>query len=142
MIADDALLSKKHDKQLKEIIDRYVATDEEIIVALRGVQKEYLVATDKQVYIIKKGFMTGHLFGHGVMKLPYKAITSVNVDMGLLTGYFELSAAGIENKKLPYITSQKGASSSEAPNAISINRTLLPEFEKAVAIINRQIHAA
>lgn len=96
-----------------------VPSDETIYVALKGAFKEYLICTDKMVYIIKKGYMTGHMFGDNLFNMPYTNITNAQIDYHLATGYFIISAGGIENRPLSY-WSQNNDSAQTAPNAISI----------------------
>ncbi len=102
------------------IAKTYIHEDEKIYVALKGAYKEYLVCTDKAVYIIKAGFMTGHTFGDGYFKMPYSSITNAEVNYHLLTGYFELSAGGLKNRQLNFWSNSKKEQPQEQPNCISI----------------------
>lgn len=123
------------DKAMKAI-EGIVPEDEPILLELKGAFKEYLICTEKMVYIVKKGFMTGHTFGNGAFHLPYSSITNAEVDMRLTTGYFELSGAGLENKHLSYWSNDKKDSAQQQPNVISLaSRANANDFREAAQFI-------
>lgn len=97
-----------------------VPPSETAYVALKGTFKEYLICTERMVYIIKKGFMTGHFWGTGDFKMPYQSITNAEVDYHLATGYFELSSGGLQNRRLQYWTQDKNKAIRTQPNAVTI----------------------
>lgn len=128
---------------LKDVIlaaYKTIPKTERIIVALKGAFKEYLVCTDKMVYIFKEGFMTGHLFGGGIFRMPYSQVTNAEVVFHAITGYFELSAAGLENKALNYWDRKNDPA--KQPNAISLVSNQRADFDKAAAFILEQIAAS
>lgn len=75
--------------------------------------------------------MTGHFLGKGNFHIPYNKITNVEIDMHLLSGYFEISAGGLENKKLNYWSNNANEDPAKQPNCISLNKVVLKDFEKA-----------
>lgn len=99
---DDATLKVKLPGSLDRILQQNLQPNETVFVALQGVCLEALICTDRRVLIIKTGFDTGHIFGSNVFQLPYSAITGAQVNTHLLTGYFELSAGGIQNTPMSY----------------------------------------
>ena len=119
-------------------INKTVSPNETVIVAMKGIWKEYLICTDLQVYIIKRGLMTGHTFGGGVLKMPYHNITNAEVVYRMMTGYFELSAGGLENKH----QTQYQSDPSKQPNCLSIGRSDRNAFEKASSIIMEKVSEA
>lgn len=111
----------------------------DVIVALKGSFKEYLIATDSMVYIIKKGFMTGHTFGSGNFKMPYVNITNAEVDYHFASGYFEISSGGMQNTRKSYWSNDEN-STQKAPNVVSITgKDLKNTFVYAANIITRKI---
>ena len=52
--------------------------------------------------IVKSGFMTGQMFGSSVFQLPYGGIASAEVKYRILSGYFEVSAGGMQNTAKSY----------------------------------------
>lgn len=108
---------------------------EEVLVKLSGAFKEALVCTDRRVMIVKMGWGTGNLFGSNVFQLHYEHISSVEVKFGLLSGYFEMSAGGIQNTMKSYWSQQKGSSPQTSPNCVSLNRILANQFREAVKFI-------
>jgi hypothetical protein len=103
-------------------------------VKLKGVFKEALVCTDRRVLILKSGFMTGHVFGTNVFQSPYRNITSAQVNTHLFTGYFEISAGGVQNVATSYWASGKN-SPQKRDNCISLNRRLFKTFQRAANFI-------
>jgi hypothetical protein len=51
--------------------------------------------------------------------------------MHLLTGYFEISTGGLENKRLNYWSNNVNEDPAKQPNCISLNKAVLKDFEKA-----------
>lgn len=117
--------------ELNEIIGSFIDKGEVVYVAVQGAFREYLICTNKNVYIIKKGYMTGHLLGEGNFHIPYNKITNVEIDIHLLTGYFEISTGGLENKRLNYWSNNLNEDPAKQPNCISLNNEVLKNFEKA-----------
>ena len=74
--------------------------------------------------------MTGHFLGKGNFHIPYSKITNVEIDMHLLSGYFEISTGGLENKRLNYWSSNANEDPAKQPNCISLNKVVLKDFEK------------
>ncbi len=140
----DALLVLLNPKFEKTIADA-LEPGEQALVKLSGAFKEALVCTDRRVMIVKMGMMTGNLFGNNVFQLPYEHISSVEVKFGLLSGYFEMSAGGMQNTMKSYWSQKKGSSPQTSPNCVSLNRILAGPFKEAVKFImarKTQNHAA
>lgn len=126
-------------EELKSIIAAVVPDKEKVELALKGAFREYLVCTDKKVYVLKKGYMTGHNFGRGNFSLPYASITNIEIDFHLGSGYFEISAAGLENKRLSYWASETERNPATQPNCIALTRACKDNFEKAKEFIIERI---
>ncbi|WP_436704303.1 SHOCT domain-containing protein [Lactiplantibacillus plantarum] len=107
-------------------------------IALKGAYKEYLFADTNQLIIVKKGFMTGHTFGSGVYRMPFTNISGVRVDFHLLSGYFEVSAGGMQNSPKNY-WSNDNDSPEKSPNTISLTNGEKAGFVDAANIINNLI---
>ncbi|MDN6733876.1 MAG: SHOCT domain-containing protein [Tetragenococcus koreensis] len=131
----------KDRKKVLEIAKANLPSNEELIIGLKGTFKEYLLCTDKQVYILKKGFMTGHMVGSGNFKMPYGNITNVEVNYTFGGGYFEVSAGGMQNTRKSYWSQDPEDSASKAPNAISVASKQEKEiFERAGEIILQKVN--
>lgn len=136
----------KYLQELVNIAHDNIPDNEIIFIALKGTFKEYLFCTDNNIYIIKKGFMTGHLFGDGNFKMPYRNITNVEVNYGFGGGYFEVSAGGIQNTDKNYWSTDKKQDPAKQPNTISITGSQLKEAfsyasSKILDRINNQHHS-
>ncbi|MGO9323519.1 MAG: SHOCT domain-containing protein [Terracidiphilus sp.] len=109
---------------IPERLERMLATslhrNERVFVKLRGVYKEALVCTDSRVIILKAGWMTGQLFGTDMFQCPYQNVAGAQVKFELLTGYFELSAGGMQNTTKHFWSTRGATSPAKAANCVTI----------------------
>lgn len=125
-----------------KVLEAVNLKEENIRLWLKGAQKEWLLCTDVQVYIVKKGFMTGHTFGFGIFQMPYKNIAGANVNFHFLTGYFEISSGGMQNTQKNYWSSDKNSDPLKAPNCISISgKDMAEKFRNACDFILNRVHS-
>jgi hypothetical protein len=122
---------------LKKSVTATLAPGERIFFQLKGAFKEALVCTDRRVIIAKSGFMTGQIFGSDIFQLSYAGVASAQVKFYLITGYFEVSAGGVQNTEKSYWATGPGnRNASRSPNCISLNRrNMLPKFQQAASFI-------
>lgn len=126
------LLPDRIEKALTELL----TPGETIHVKLKGAFKEGLVCTDMRVMVLKGGFMAGQVFGNNAFQLPYSNVSGVQVVHHLVSGYFELSAGGMQNTPKSYWSSDKKSDPAKAPNCISLNSKRQREkFLEACAFI-------
>ena len=122
--------------RLESELSRLISPGEKVFVKLRGTFSEGLVCTSTRVIILKSGFMTGQLFGTNTFQLPYAQVAGVQVRFNLLTGYFELSAAGMQSSDKNFWNRDKRFSPAKAPNCVSINgRGNAAKFQDACEFI-------
>jgi hypothetical protein len=131
---------------LDRILRANLKPDEEVLIALKGTFGEALVCTDCRVLIIKTGYMTGHIFGSNIFQLPYAGITGAQVNAHFLTGYFELSAGGVQNAPMSYWQdvsnsfhhrrgTQAPQSPEKSPHCVSLRRSDFATFREASTFI-------
>ena len=123
-------------EKLDRALSLALAPNEQVVVKLRGVYNEALVCTNIRVLILKAGWMTGQLFGTDMFQCPYPNVAGAQVNFHLVTGYFELSAGGMQNTKKSFWNTDKAVSAAKAPNCVSISgRDRAEKFRKACAFI-------
>ena len=125
---------------IPEKLERALATsihqNEQVVVKLHGVYKEALVCTNIRVIILKAGWMTGQLFGTDMFQCPYRNVAGAQVNFHILTGYFELSAGGMQNTKKSFWSTNNSISPAKAPNCVTIaGRDRADKFRLACAFI-------
>jgi hypothetical protein len=126
------LLPNKLEKELRQLL----SPREKVFVKLRGTFSEGLVCTSTRVKILKCGFMTGQLFGTNTFQLPYSQVAGVRVRFNLFTGYFEISAGGMQNTDKNFWNNDKQFSPAKAPNCVSINgRRSASKFQQPCGFI-------
>jgi len=106
--------------RLERTLRQTLASGERVFVQLRGAFTEALVCTDTRVIILKGGWMTGQLFGTDTFQCPYHNIAGAEVKFHLLTGYFELSAGGMQNTPKSFWKTDNKVRAANAPNCVSI----------------------
>jgi len=135
--------------RLERTLRQTLAPGERVFVQLRGAFTEALVCTDTRVIILKGGWMTGQLFGTDTFQCPYANIAGAEVKFHLLTGYFELSAGGMQNTPKSFWKTDNKVRAANAPNCVSLaGPEQANRFRQACAFImartagGRQPHAA
>jgi hypothetical protein len=137
---NDSMLLQTLPETLESAVQKNLATDETVLVRLKGAFKEALVCTDRRVMIVKSGFMTGQMFGSDVFQLSYGSIASAEVKYRILSGYFEISTGGMQNTSKSYWSSEKGSDPAKAPNCVSLNsKSQATGFRAACAFIMERI---
>jgi Bacterial PH domain len=117
-------------EKLEKILAENLQPGEHVQIKLKGANKEALVCTDRRVMILKTGAATGHLFGAGVFQLPYRNITGAQVNKHLISGYFEVSAGGSQNRNTTYMNA------AQRENCVSIvSKDSFAKFRDAGAFI-------
>jgi hypothetical protein len=125
--------------RLEAELGRLIAPREQIVVKLRGAFSEGLVCTGTRVMVLKSGFMTGQVFGTNTFQIPYSQVAGVQVTFHLLTGYFEISAGGMQNTPKSFWNRDKGFDPARAPNCVSLaGASQANRFRGACAVILEQ----
>ncbi len=126
--------------RLERALQQALAPGEQVFVKLRGAFKEALVCTSTRVMILKGGLMTGQIFGTDMFQCPYANVAGAQVNFHLLTGYFELSAGGMQNTPKSFWNSDKGVSAAKAPNCVAVSGGVQAQkFRDACAFIMARV---
>ncbi|TMC55648.1 MAG: hypothetical protein E6J20_00140 [Chloroflexi bacterium] len=137
-IATDLPMDTLH-KRADRLLAENVSEGERILAKCVGADDIYsVVVTDRRVFIIKVGWRTGQTGGGAVTSYDHRTITSVEVRFSMLTGIFEVTAGGMQNKRL----SAYGKDAREAPNAFPIQKKQTAKFQQVAALIREQAGAA
>lgn len=122
---------------VQEVVNNYCGEDEVVYVGIKGAFKEYLVATDKKVYLYKKGFMTGKTFGFSIFQLDYNSISAIQIHKQFAgAGYIEIVGMGMQNRQdLSYWKMDKQNDPVKQDNCLSFNGNR-EVYETAVKHIN------
>ena len=108
---------------VEEVVNNYCSEDEVVYVGIKGAFKEYLIATDKKIYLYKKGFMTGKTFGFSIFQLDYDSISAIQINKQFGgAGYIEIIGKGMENRHdLSYWKTDKRNDPVKQDNCLSFN---------------------
>jgi hypothetical protein len=122
--------------KLERTLSQTLAPGERVFIKLKGAFQEGLVCTDTRVLILKGGWMTGQIFGTDTFQCPYSNVAGAEVRFHLLTGYFELSAGGMQNMPRSFWDTGKKPAAAKAPNCVSISgQDRATKFRQACAFI-------
>jgi hypothetical protein len=128
---------------LESALRQALSPGEQVFAKLRGTYKEALVCTSTRVIILKAGWMTGQLFGTDMFQCPYSNVAGAQVNFHLLTGYFELSAGGMQNSPKSFWNTNKNINAAKSPNCVSINgKDRADRFRQACAFIMQRASGA
>ena len=127
-------------QRLEKTLSETLAPGELVLIKLRGTFKEALICTSTRIIIIKAGWMTGQLFGTNTFQCPYSNIAGAQVNFNLMTGYFELSAGGMQNTPKSFWNNDKGVNAAKALNCVSLSgRERANKFRQACAFIMARV---
>jgi hypothetical protein len=122
--------------RLEKALNQTLAPGEQVFVQLKGTFKEALVCTSMRVIILKGGWMTGQFFGTNTFQCPYANVAGAQVNFNLVTGYFELSAGGMQNTPKRFWNNDKSVNAAKALNCVSLSgREQANKFRQACAYI-------
>ena len=112
-----------------------LAPAEVVHVKLKGLFWQVLVCTDRRIVILKAGYSTGHVLGGtNIFQVPYQNVTSAQTNTYLLSGYFELSAGGVQNIPTRF-WSRGSLSPIKRDNCVSLMFWQFNLFERAANFI-------
>lgn len=83
-------------------LDQNLLPGEGVKVIIRGVGGSAMIGTDRRVFVFKKGFMAGSMFGSKVSSFDYRNLTGVHLESGWATGVLALQGPGIGSADLSY----------------------------------------
>lgn len=128
---EGGIITPNRKEALLKIANENINGWDKLFIAVEGGFKEYLFATKDAIYIVKKGYMTGHTFGNGVYRFPYANIANVNVEYHIMSGYLEIATSGMQSEFKDFWSSDKKLDPAKAPNCITITKKkMVPGFKQ------------
>jgi hypothetical protein len=109
-----------------------LAPGERVEVVIRGVHGQRMYGTDRRVFVYKKGWLAGSLFGRKVASWDYLNITGIQMDRGAVYGVVVVHAAGVSTTPLRYHSTNKAEDAFTVRHAIPVAR-IWDELEDAVS---------
>lgn len=109
-----------------------LAPDEHVEVVIRGVHGQRMYATDRRVFVYKKGWLASALLGRKVASWDYRNITGVHMDRGVIYGVVAIHAAGVSTTPVRYQSANKAEDAFTVPHAIPVAR-IWDELDAAVS---------
>lgn len=116
----------------EQILKKNLQAGEALIAKLKGSFGEAFVVTERNVYIVKWGFMVGQFFGGRCNCYPYQRIVSIECKKSLTTGIVEVLTAANQNVKGMSYWGLGARSASQSDNAVSFFTRDYDKFQEAV----------
>ena len=88
-----SLLDQLH-RKTRQAAGSKLASDEDVITIFSGRSRQAMIVTDRQVLIVKPGFMAGAALGAKAASFSFESITTINVHSGPGVAALEVVAAG------------------------------------------------
>jgi len=109
---------------------------EQVLSYATGKGGALLVATDRRAIVIKAGpRATGTWFGKKNASFGYQQITSVDLHTGIMDGYVEVSAGGVQNRNVG-----RTAQLIDADNICPFNKWDEGSFRQVVEVIRHHLY--
>lgn len=103
-----ALIDRKqlHDDAIRAV-NGAIADREQVVAIVPGAFDQAIIATNRRVYIFKKGSIAGSFRGQKLATWEYRAIHGVQVEMGRTAGYVALQISGTSASDMSYWSQDK-----------------------------------
>ncbi len=113
--------------------------DEKVLVKLKGTWGQGLVLTDRNIYVVKWGYMTGNIFGGRCSAFNYNDVVSVEIRKNLNTGVLEILSSATRDKHLSY-WNQGENSAFKSNYAVTFTGPNFTKFQQATVVARDMIH--
>lgn len=88
-------------KKTQQLLYQQMGADEHVEFCLVGLSGQTLVALDRRILIIKRGWLAGATFGAKVTTFAYGDITGIEVRTGAMRGWIELTTPSFQGQVMP-----------------------------------------
>jgi len=116
----------------EQILKKNLQAGEALIAKLKGSFGEAFVVTERNVYIVKWGFMAGQFFGGRCNCYPFQKIIGIECKKHLTTGTVEVLTAANQNIRGMSYWGVGANSAAQSDNAVSFFTQDYEKFQEAV----------
>jgi hypothetical protein len=106
---------------------------DKVLVKLQGSFGEALVITDRNLYVLKWGFMAGNFLGGRCIAFGHRNIVGLEIKKGWVTGTFEVLTPATQNAQKSYWGSGSN-SAIQSDNVVTFQSNKFDLFQEAVKI--------
>lgn len=125
----------KNTPHYKELVKQ---VDADSIIEMEMGNNRFFAFTKSHAYIVSKGSATGSFFGTKVKTYPLEAISSVDVNKGIMLGGFEISGSGMGGQQ----TANQGImTDARNENKIFFNKGMYDRWTEIATKLREQISA-
>ncbi len=116
-------------KDANKALDENLLPGESVQAIVRGAYDSAAIATDRRVFVFKKGVFSGAAMAKKLVSWDYRNVTGVQVETGAIGGTFTIQAAGAVSADAGYWSGGKD-SAFKSTNAVALTRE---HFDQAKA---------
>ncbi len=129
-----------HSNAKKGILE-HLSTDERVSVVIRGSWYNSMIATERQVFIYKRGWMSGIFGGDRLSYWNYRHITGISIETGRATSWIALEVPGSQSTDKSWWTgnNSEGRDPAKSTNAIALSSTAYDKARYGIIKIKRFI---
>jgi len=110
------------------------------LAIVRGAFSSAIIATDRRLFVFKKGILSGSLMANKLVSWDYGSISSIQLETGVLAGTVSVQAPGATVGEAKSWTRFPGDSAaSKSGNAITLRREHFEQARAGVAVIRQLI---
>lgn len=114
-------------------VDENLMPGEAVQAVVRGELDTSMIATDRRVFVFKKGFLTGAGMGKKLSSYDYRNLTGIQLETGVVSGVLSLQGPGIVSGDL----STWSGDARKAPHALWLNRSNFDQARRSVVVIRK-----
>lgn len=130
-------------KKSRQLLDQQLGTDERVAFCLVGLEDQTLVALDRRILVLKRGFMAGATFGSKITSFAYSDITGIEVRTGILRAWIELTTPSFQGRASPSLyASDQESNVYKLPNCLPLSKRLLPTYQPYLDQLRERIGGA
>ena len=127
-------------KDANKLLEENLAAGESIKAIIRGAYDSAAIATDRRIFVFKKGWMSGSTMAKKLISWDYRNVTGIQVETGILGGTFVIQAAGAQATD----ASAWGGGNNlarKASNALDLSATHFEQAREGGAVVRELIAA-
>jgi Short C-terminal domain len=127
-------------KDANKLLDENLAPGESVRAIIRGQYDSAAIATERRIFVFKKGWLSGAVMAKKMASWDYRNVTGIQVETGIMGGTFVVQAAGAQATDASYWGSGDN-DAAKASNALGLYSTHFEQAREGAAVVRELIAA-
>jgi hypothetical protein len=125
-------------KDADALLQQNLMPGEPVLAIVRGSYDSAAVATDRRIFVFKKGLFSGAAMAKKLISWDYRNVTGVQVETGMISGAFVIQAAGAQATDASFWGGGNN-DAMKATNAVALARDHFDQAKAGAALIRELI---